>query len=115
MCDGERCLSLPDILCKITVLEDGKEDWLELRKRRALMLPICQKFVTGTIENPRKSRNVAEGKGAREGEGGGRKRETWNVLAAIGDFSETRIFREISEKCSVQAEHLCDVCTICIH
>lgn len=37
MCDGERCLSLPDILCKITVLEDGKEDWLELRKRRALM------------------------------------------------------------------------------
>lgn len=102
----EMPVSSSDILCEI--IWGSKEDWSELHKRRRAgfdVVPISPELISGTFENPRISKRY-RGE-ANENE---RKRENGNVPAAIRDFSETRTFREISEKCTAQWVHLCDVC-----
>lgn len=117
MCNGERCLSLPDILCKITVLEVAKRiarNYANDELWRA-DLPKIHTY-NRTFENPGILKRYRGEKSERGVERKLERGRPGNVLAAaMEDFSETRIFHEISEKCSVQSEHHCDVCTICIH
>lgn len=92
---------------KLRYLRDSAEDWSGITQTAGgLWCAECwfgRKLISRTFENSsilkRYWKNASERAKKREE---GRKRETWDVLAAIGDFSKTRIFREIFEKCCSQ-------------
>jgi len=112
----ERCLSLPDILRKIMVLEVAKRiarNYANDELWRA-DLPKIHTY-NRTFENPGILKRYWREKSER-GVGRGRKRETWKRTSSNGRlFGNSNLPRDIREMFSAVEEHLCDVCTICIH